>query len=97
MKIKKQLLTTILLSTMALGISPVQAFMSPEASMLYQQACTAEHEQDLKEAISKLEQAIAISGGDAMLYTKLAGIYSEIDEYDKALDAYNKVIKLKTR
>ena len=24
-----------------------------------------------------------------------AGIYSEIDEYDKALDAYNKVIKLK--
>lgn len=95
MKIKKQLLTTILLSTMAFGISPVQAFMSPEASMLYQQACTAEHEQDLKEAISKLEQAIAISGGDAMLYTKLAGIYSEIDEYDKALDAYNKVINLK--
>ena len=93
--IKKQLLTTVLISALAINVIPVYAQMSPEASALYQEACSAEHQQDLKEAIAKLEQAIAISGGDAMLYTKLAGIYSEIDNYDKALEAYNKVVKLK--
>lgn len=93
--IKKQLFTTILVSALAFSALPSNAQMTPEASKLYQEACSAEHQQDLKEAIAKLEQAIELSGGDVMLYTKLAGIYSEIDEYDKALANYNKVIKLK--
>ena len=74
---------------------PVCAQMTPEASALYQEDCCAENHHDIKGAIAKLEQAIAISSDEAMLYTKLAGIYSEIDNYDKALKAYNKVIKLK--
>lgn len=94
MKIKKQLLTTILLSSLALGALPSSAYMTPEATALYQEACSAEHQQDLREAITKLEKAIELSGGDIMLYTKIAGIYSEIDQYDKALAAYKKVIEL---
>ena len=94
MKIKKNLLTAILVSTLAISGTNVQAQMSPQASVLYQEACSAEHQQDLKEAISKLEEAIEISGGEAMLYTKLAGIYAEIDEYDKALANYQKVIAI---
>ena len=82
MKNKKLLLTTVLISTLALGGAPVLAQMTPEASALYQEACSAEHQQDLKGAIAKLEQAITVSGGDSMLYTKLAGLYSEIDAND---------------
>lgn len=94
MNIRKLLLLSIL--TSALAISPQTAFsyMSPEASVLYQEACSAEHQQDLKGAIAKLEKAVQVSGGDAMLYTKLAGIYSEMDNFDKALENYNKVIEI---
>ena len=94
MKIKKNLLTAILVSTLALTGTCSQAQMSPQASLLYQEACSAEHQQDLKEAISKLEKAIEISGGETILYTKLAGIYAEIDEFDKALANYQKVIAI---
>ena len=94
MSIRKKILTICLLSGLISISLPSSAYMPPEASVLYQQACSAEHEQDLKTAISMLEKAIEISGDDAMLYTKLAGIYSEIDEFDKALANYNKVIKI---
>ena len=89
MKIDRTFLKGILISTMILSCTCVQAKLSPEASLLYQQACTAEHQQDLKGAIEKLEQAIQISGDDVMLYTKLAGMYSETDQTDKALEIYN--------
>lgn len=94
MNIRKKILTAFLVSGLCINILPAYSHMSPEAGILYQEACSAEHQQDLKGAIAKLEQAIAVSGGDAMLYTKLAGIYSEIDEYDKALENYNKVINI---
>ena len=94
MKISNKFLTAILVSTMVFYGAQANAYMTPEASALYQEACSAEHQQDLKEAISKLEQAIKISDSDTMLYTKLAGIYAEIDEFDKALETYNKVIEL---
>lgn len=94
MKIKKNLFTALLLSSLTICSVPGNAYMTPEASVLYQEACSAEHQQDLKTAVEKLEKAIQLTGGDAMLYTKLAGIYSEIDEFDKALDAYNKVISI---
>ncbi len=92
MMIKKKLLTAFLISGLFIGSVPAFSYMPPEASILYQQACSDEHNQDLKGAIEKLEKAISVSGGDTMLYTKLAGIYSEIDEFDKALENYNKVI-----
>ena len=60
MKIRKQLLTTILVSALVLGAQATNAQMTPEATTLYQEACTAEHQQDLKGAISKLEKAIAV-------------------------------------
>ena len=92
--IKKKLLLVYLISGLILTGGVANAYMPPAASVLYQEACSAEHQQDLKTAIAKLEKAIELSGGDAMLYTKLAGIYSEIDELDKALENYNKVIKI---
>ena len=55
MKIRKQLLTTILVSALAFSSQAVNAQMTPEATALYQEACTAEHQQDLKDAISKLK------------------------------------------
>ena len=94
MNIKKSLLTSILVSTLVFNITPALA-LTPEASLLYQEACSAEHQQDLKGAIAKLEQAIQVSGGDAMLYTKLAGLYTETDNTEKALATYRKVIELK--
>lgn len=94
MIIRKRILTAYLLSSLFMCAIPTSAYIPPEASVLYQEACSAEHQQDLKTAIAKLERAIEISGGDAMLYTKLAGIYSEIDEFDKALENYNKVISI---
>jgi len=69
--------------------------MSPEANSLYQQACTLEYKQDFKSAVEMLEKAIAISGNEPQLYTKLAGAYSELGEYDKALAAYAKVTELR--
>jgi len=95
MDMKKQLLVSILVS--AFVVCTLQSFaqMNPQASLLYQQACSAEHQQDYKGAISKLEEAIQVSGGDLMLYTKLAGLYFEIDDTNKALETYKKVAELK--
>ena len=76
------------------GIS-VQAAMTPEANSLYQQACSAEYQQDYDTAVAKLTQAIQIAGDDALLYTKLAGVYSEMGEYEKALQIYAKVAEMR--
>lgn len=92
--IKKQLLFSALVSLALTGL-PADAHMTPEANSLYQQACSAEYQQDYKTAAEKLNQALQIVNDDPMLLTKLAGIYSEIDEYDKALEIYNKVLQLR--
>ena len=62
--------------------------MTPQVNALYQQACSAEYQNNLPDAIEKLKQAIALAGNDSMLYTKLAGIYSDLGEYDLALHIY---------
>lgn len=69
--------------------------MSPEANSLYQQACSAEYKSDYKTAIDKLTEALSVSGGDVMIYTKLAGLYSETGDFEKALETYKKVAELK--
>ena len=48
--------------------------------------CSAEYQNNLPDAIEKLRKAISISGNDSLLYTKLAGIYSEIGDYDNAYE-----------
>lgn len=69
--------------------------MTPEANSLYQQACSAEYKEDYKTAVDKLLQALNLANNDVMIYTKLAGVYSEMGEYDKALQTYAKVAELK--
>ena len=71
------------------------AAMSPEANSLYQQACSAEYKEDYKTAVDKLLQALNLASNDVMIYTKLAGVYSEMGEYEKALQTYAKVAELK--
>lgn len=92
--IRNQLLISALVSLALSGI-PGYAHMTPEANSLYQQACSAEYQQDYKTAAEKLNQALQIVSDDPMLLTKLAGIYSEMDEYDKALEIYTKVLELR--
>ena len=72
----------------------VQA-MTPEANLLYQQACSAEYKEDYQTAIAKLQEALNYAYNDVMIYTKLAGVYSEMGEYEKALEIYSKVAELR--
>ena len=92
MNMDKKLLIAGLVSLVLSG----SAFaMSPEANYLYQQACSAEYKEDYKTAVQKLNEALNVAPNDVMVYTKLAGVYSEMGEYQKALDAYAKVSDLK--
>lgn len=90
---RERVLILALLSVVLAGVQ-VQA-MTPQANSLYQQACSAEYKEDYKTAVEKLTEALAVSPNDVMIYTKLAGVYSEMGEYDKALGAYAKVAELK--
>ena len=74
---------------------PAFSYMTPEVNSLYQQACTAEYQNNLPDAIEKLKKAISLAGNESLLYTKLAGIYAEIGEYDKALALYSKAVEIK--
>jgi len=69
--------------------------MSPEASTLYQEACTLEYQHNYQLAIDKVLEAVKLSPDDAMLYTKLAGLYTDTDDLDKAVEMYSKVIDLR--
>ena len=71
-----------------------QAKMTKEAHSLYQQACTYEYKRNYSQAIDIMKKAIEINGDDAMLYTKIAGLYAEIGEINSALEAYNKALKI---
>ena len=81
---KKLLITGLLTLVMAGGAYAV----SPEANYLYQQACSAEYKEDYATAVQKLTEALKIAPNDVMIYTKLAGVYSEMGEYDKASEKY---------
>ena len=69
--------------------------MSPEASELYQEACSLEYQHEYNGAIEKLKDAIKISPEDSILLTKLAGLYTELNDYDNAVDIYLKAIEIK--
>ena len=63
--------------------------MTKEAHALYQQACAYEYKSDYNTAIKIIQQALQINGEDAMLYTKIAGLYSDVGKYEEALSAFD--------
>ena len=93
---KKNLYITLaILCTLSVLNTPVDAKMTKEAHALYQQACAYEYKSDYNTAIKIIQQALDINGEDAMLYTKIAGLYSDVGEYEKSLSAYKKAVKLR--
>lgn len=92
---KKLYITLAILCTLSTMATPTDAKMTKEAHALYQQACAYEYKSDYLTAIRIIQQALQINGEDAMLYTKIAGLYSDIGSYEDALAAYKKAIKLR--
>ena len=74
---------------------PVEAKMTKEAHVLYQEACNYEYKGDYASAISIIQKALNINGDDAMLYTKIAGLYADAGNYEEALGAYKKALRLR--
>ena len=92
---KKLYMSLAILCTLSAMSVPVDAKMTKEAHALYQQACAYEYKSDYNTAIRIIKQALEINGEDAMLYTKIAGLYSDIGNYPESLSAYKKAVKLR--
>ena len=90
MNTKRIYLSAIALIVALSSIQISEAKMTKEAHALYQQACNYEYRSDYLSAISTIQKALAINGDDAMLYTKIAGLYSDVGRYEDALGAYKK-------
>ena len=80
---------------LCLGSITVEARMTKEAHALYQEACNYEYKGDYVNAISTIQKALNMNGDDAMLYTKIAGLYADAGNYEEALGAYKKAVKLR--
>ena len=91
----KNLYILLIASLVAVSTLDAEAKMTKEAHALYQQACSYEYKSDYNTAIKIIQKAIAMNGDDAMLYTKIAGLYSDTGNYEEALGAYKKAIKLR--
>ena len=85
---KKLTKTTAISLILALTLSTNVSFgaMSKESIKLYKSAQKFESQNRLKDAIDLMEKALATSPDDITLNTKLAGLYSQTGEYDKALN-----------
>ena len=91
----KKICVSILLLC-AFGIIPqTEAKLTKEAHSLYQQACQYEYKNDYANAIKVIQHALTLNGEDAMLYTKIAGLYADTGNYNESLSAYKKAIKLR--
>ena len=75
--------------------TPANAEMTKEAHALYQKACQLEFQSNIEGAIQLIRQAIEKSGNESILYTKLAGLYADLGDYNNALGAYKAAIKLR--
>lgn len=73
----------------------VDAKMTKEAHMLYQEACSYEYKGDYATAISIIQKALNVNGDDAMLYTKIAGLFADAGNYEEALGAYKKALRIR--
>lgn len=91
----KKLFVSLLGIVLFIASSSVEAKMTKEAHALYQEACNYEYKGDYATAISVIQKALNISGDDAMLYTKIAGLYADAGNYEEALGAYKKAVKLR--
>ena len=69
--------------------------MTKEAHMLYQEACSYEYKGDYATAISIIQKALNVNGDDAMLYTKIAGLFADAGNYEEALGAYKKALRIR--
>lgn len=90
---KKLLIALFLIAT--LSSTQVQAKMTKEALSLYQQACALEYQHKYSDAIKLLNKALESSGDDAMIYTKMAGLYTDLSDWQNALAAYKKAVQLR--
>ena len=80
----KKVYVSLLGIVMFLSSLQVEAKMTKEAHALYQEACSYEYKGDYVNAISIIQKAININGDDAMLYTKIAGLYEDAGNYEEA-------------
>ena len=93
---KKGYLGIAVLISCALTMSGVSAKMTKEAHQYYQQASVCEYKQDMTSAINLVKKAIEVNNDDdVMLYTKLGGLYSNIENYAEAINAYKKAAELR--
>lgn len=86
---------TILAIILFIQGSSVFAKMTNEAHNLYQKACQLEYQHKYSEAIQLIYEAINVNGDDAILYTKLAGLYTDLGDNQNALAAYKRAIKMR--
>ena len=93
--IRKNIYISLLAACLVVAAPSVNAKMTKEAHALYQQACSYEYKSDYNTAINIIQKALEINGEDAMLYTKIAGLYSDIGQYENALTAYKKAVHLR--
>ena len=91
----KKLYVSLLGLTLLLSCVQAEAKMTKEAHALYQEACTYEYKGDYNRAINIIQRALNMNGDDAMLYTKIAGLYADTGNYEEALGAYKKAVKLR--
>ena len=77
----KKVYISLLLCSLLISSTNVEAKLTKEAHALYQQACDSEYKSDYNGAIKIIQHAIDINGDDAMLYTKIAGLYSDTGKY----------------
>lgn len=92
---KKKIYSSLLLLSLFICTTVVEAKMTKEAHALYQQACSFEYKNNYEAAINTIKQALDVNGEDAMLYTKIAGLYSEVGKYEDALSAYKQAVRLR--
>ena len=92
---KKKLYVSLLGIAICFASMSVEARMTKEAHALYQEACNYEYKGDYVNAISTIQKALNMNGDDAMLYTKIAGLYADAGNYEEALGAYKKAVKLR--
>lgn len=78
-QVKNKLLIALFL-ILTVSSTQVQAKMSKDAFALYQQACALEYQHKYPEAVKLLIKAIEMSGDDAVIYTKLAGLYADLSD-----------------
>lgn len=93
---KKKYLGIALLMSLILSVNTVSAKMTKEAHQYYQQASTCEYKQDMAGAVKFILKAIEVNNDDdVLLYTKLGGLYSNMEKYQDAVTAYRKALELR--